>query len=85
MSLETQTDSPESEAISIDMTWNRLYRVGGVAALLCALMYVITLIVYIPARACYALWPGSDRLQAWNEKHTRVMSAMTNGPSWPHT
>ncbi len=24
-------------------------------------------------RACYALWPGNDKLQAWNEKHIRVM------------
>jgi hypothetical protein len=29
--------------------WNSLYRIGGSAALICALMYIITLIVYVPA------------------------------------
>lgn len=32
-----------------DPSWNGLYRVGGIAALLCAVMYIITLIVYVPA------------------------------------
>jgi hypothetical protein len=33
-----------------DSVWNGLYRVGGAAALICALMYLITLGVYIPAQ-----------------------------------
>ena len=34
---------------SVDSTWSSLLKVGGAAALLCALMYVITLVVYVPA------------------------------------
>jgi hypothetical protein len=30
-------------------TWNNLYRVGAVAALICALMYLIALVIYVPA------------------------------------
>jgi hypothetical protein len=33
----------------VDSTWSNLFRVGGAAALLCAVMYIITLVVYIPA------------------------------------
>jgi hypothetical protein len=32
-----------------DSNWTTLYRVGGAAALICALMYLITLGVYVPA------------------------------------
>lgn len=32
-----------------DPKWKSLYRIGGAAALLCALMYIITLMVYVPA------------------------------------
>ena len=32
-----------------DSIWSSLYRIGGAAALICALMYVITLGIYIPA------------------------------------
>jgi hypothetical protein len=34
---------------NVDSTWNSLYKIGGAAALVCALMYIITLAVYIPA------------------------------------
>ena len=34
---------------SADSNWNSLYKVGGVAALFCAAMYLIVLAVYIPA------------------------------------
>lgn len=34
---------------NLDSGWYSLYKVGGVAALSCAVMYIITLIVYIPA------------------------------------
>jgi fumarate reductase subunit D len=33
----------------VDSTWSNLFRVGGAAALLCAVMYIITLVVYVPA------------------------------------
>jgi fumarate reductase subunit D len=36
-------------AETTDTAWKGLYRVGGAAALICALMYLITLAVYIPA------------------------------------
>lgn len=49
MSQETQTAIPKNEAETIDMTWRGLYKIGGAAALLCALMYIFTLIVYVPA------------------------------------
>jgi hypothetical protein len=39
---ETGTESAGS-------IWNSLYRIGGVAALICALMYLVTLAIYIPA------------------------------------
>jgi hypothetical protein len=32
-----------------DSGWKGLYKVGGIAALLCAVMYIVTLVVYIPA------------------------------------
>lgn len=32
-----------------DSNWNSLYKVGGLSALLCAVMYLIVLAVYIPA------------------------------------
>jgi hypothetical protein len=39
----------ETNAEVGDSNWNSLYRIGGAAALICALMYVITLVVYVPA------------------------------------
>jgi hypothetical protein len=36
-------------AETAESNWNNLYKVGGVAALLCAVMYLIVLAVYIPA------------------------------------
>jgi hypothetical protein len=33
----------------IDLRWKDLYKVGGIAALLCALMYLVALGVYVPA------------------------------------
>ena len=49
MLQETTAGSAELSAIAIDMKWAGLYRVGGVAALACAVMYLITLGVYVPA------------------------------------
>ncbi|MGD8996492.1 MAG: DUF4386 family protein [Anaerolineae bacterium] len=49
MSQETQIAGPYRGADSTDSTWRGLYRVGGAAALICAVMYVITLGVYVPA------------------------------------
>jgi len=34
---------------SADSIWRRLYKIGGTAALICALMYLVTLAIYIPA------------------------------------
>jgi fumarate reductase subunit D len=48
MSQETQTASPD-RAETIDFSWRGLYTIGGAAALICALMYLITLGVYVPA------------------------------------
>jgi hypothetical protein len=39
----------ETNAEVGDSNWNSLYRIGGAAALICALMYLITLAVYLPA------------------------------------
>jgi hypothetical protein len=44
----------ETSAEAADHTWNNLYRIGGAAALICALMYVITLIIYVPANLASA-------------------------------
>jgi fumarate reductase subunit D len=49
MSQETQTSSPARGAETTDFTLGRLYRIGGAAALICALMYLVTLGVYVPA------------------------------------
>ena len=49
MSQETQTSSPARGSETIDFTLKGLYRIGGAAALICALMYLITLGVYVPA------------------------------------
>jgi hypothetical protein len=38
-----------TDVATADSRWKSLYRVGGVTALLCALMYLIALIVYVPA------------------------------------
>lgn len=49
MSQKTQIASPDPGVETIDFTWTGLYRIGGVAALICAVMYLITLAVYVPA------------------------------------
>lgn len=49
MSQEQEMTRTGPEIASIDLTWRGLYRVGGIAALACALMYLITLAVYVPA------------------------------------
>jgi hypothetical protein len=38
-----------SGAETTDSSWNGLYRIGAAAAFLCALIYLITLAVYVPA------------------------------------
>ena len=49
MSQETESASRARSTETIDFTLKGLYRIGGVAALICALMYLITLGVYVPA------------------------------------
>ena len=39
----------KSSTETADSIWSSLYRIGGAAALICALMYVIALGIYIPA------------------------------------
>jgi len=43
-------------------TWNGLYRIGGAAALICALMYLITLGIYVPA---YRAGPPPGTVLEW--------------------
>jgi fumarate reductase subunit D len=52
----------EVSAENADSIRNSLYRIGGVAALICALMYVITLGVYIPA---YRVGPPPATMLEW--------------------
>ena len=49
MTHEIALASPDREVKTIDLTWKSLYKIGGVAALICAVMYLITLGVYVPA------------------------------------
>ena len=49
MAQEIALTSPDREVKTIDLTWKSLYQIGGSAALICAVMYLITLGVYIPA------------------------------------
>jgi hypothetical protein len=49
MSPQTGTSPPDRGAGTIDRAWRGFYRIGGAAALICALMYLITLGVYVPA------------------------------------
>jgi hypothetical protein len=49
MSQKIETASPDHEDKNADLTRRGSYRIGGTAALICALMYVITLAVYVPA------------------------------------
>lgn len=49
MAQEIALTSPDREVKTIDLTWKSLYQIGGAAALICAVMYLITLGVYIPA------------------------------------
>lgn len=39
----------EHEGVAIDLSWRSLYRIGGASALICALMYLVTIGIYIPA------------------------------------
>src|SRR3974377_324576 len=38
-----------TDAVVADTDEQRLYSIGGAASLLCALMYLITMVIYIPA------------------------------------
>ena len=49
MGAETSTSNSDRNANNTPSAEQGLYRIGGVAALICALMYVITLAVYVPA------------------------------------
>jgi hypothetical protein len=49
MSTERSAASTISRISPSGLPWKGLYRIGGVAALTCALMYLITLAVYVPA------------------------------------
>ena len=53
-----------NDAQTVDSTWSSLFKVGGAAALLCALMYVITLVVYIPANLAS---PPPETVLEWFE------------------
>ena len=52
----------KSGAEIADATWNGLYKTGGLAALICALMYLITLGIYIPA---YRTGPPPGTVLEW--------------------
>jgi hypothetical protein len=45
----TESAAPGCGIETIDLTWTGLYTIGGAAALICAVMYLITLAVYVPA------------------------------------
>ncbi|UCG25641.1 MAG: DUF4386 family protein [Chloroflexota bacterium] len=49
MAQEITLAGPDRGVGTIDLDWITLYKIGGAAALLCALIYLITLGVYIPA------------------------------------
>lgn len=49
MSQETTSANPDRGTETLDLTWKGLYQIGGAAALICALMYLVTLGVYVPA------------------------------------
>ena len=49
MSQETKIDNPDRGTEILDSTLKGLVRIGGVSALICALMYLITLVIYVPA------------------------------------
>ncbi len=52
----------KTDTETADSTWDSLYRIGGAAALICAVMYVITLGVYIPA---YRASPPPSTVLEW--------------------
>ena len=52
----------KSNAEIAGFTWNGLYKIGGAAALICALMYLITLGIYIPA---YRTGPPPGTVLEW--------------------
>ena len=52
----------KSGAKIADATWNGLYKTGGLAALICALMYLITLGIYVPA---YRTGPPPGTVLEW--------------------
>jgi hypothetical protein len=45
-----------------DSIWNSLYKIGGAAALICALMYLVTLAIYIPANLAS---PPPETVNEW--------------------
>jgi hypothetical protein len=49
MSQGTEIAAPGRGIETIELTWTGLYTIGGAAALICAVMYLVTLAVYIPA------------------------------------
>jgi hypothetical protein len=62
MSQEVKNNNPSEQADAIDTSWKALYRIGGTAALICALMYFITLGVYVPA---YRSGPPPSTVLEW--------------------
>lgn len=58
----SQIASPDHQAESIDLTWSGLYGIGGLAALMCALMYLVTLAIYVPA---YRAGPPPTTVLEW--------------------
>lgn len=51
-------------AETVGSPWSSLFKVGGAAALLCALMYIITLVVYVPANLAS---PPPETILEWFE------------------
>jgi hypothetical protein len=49
MAQELALASLDRRVETLDLTWRGLYKIGGAAALICAVMYLITLGVYVPA------------------------------------
>jgi hypothetical protein len=54
----------KNDAENVDSTWSSLFKVGGAAAMLCALMYIITLVVYVPANLAN---PPPETVLEWFE------------------
>jgi hypothetical protein len=54
----------KSSVETADSSWKGLYQVGGAAALICALMYIVTLVVYVPANLAS---PPPETVLEWFE------------------